>query len=111
MSSRNPDASTTSPRRPTRHQIAAAATRREILLAARRLFAERGYAATSLADIADEAGVSVPTIYASVGPKKAVVMALADLIGEQAGAPETGAPIPAEGDPARLLAFAAGLNR
>ena len=57
--------------RPSRQKIAAAATRREILGAAERLFAEQGYAQTSIVDIAAAAGVSVPTIYASVGQKKA----------------------------------------
>ena len=42
-------------------------TRRESLEAARRLFAERGYVGTSVADIAAEAGVAVQTIYARHG--------------------------------------------
>ncbi|MBN9492214.1 TetR/AcrR family transcriptional regulator [bacterium] len=58
-------------------------TRQAILAAARKLFAERGYAATPLADIAAEAGVSVPTLYASVGPKSAIALALVDFINEQ----------------------------
>jgi AcrR family transcriptional regulator len=57
-------------------------TRQAILAAARKLFAERGYAATPLADIAAEAGVSVPTLYASVGPKSAIALALVDFINE-----------------------------
>lgn len=58
-------------------------TRQAILAAARKLFAERGYAATPLSDIAAEAGVSVPTLYASVGPKSAIALSLVDFINEQ----------------------------
>jgi AcrR family transcriptional regulator len=42
-------------------------TRRTILTAARRLFAERGYAATSLRLLAPTAGVSPQTIYTTYG--------------------------------------------
>ena len=40
-----------------------AETRRRILEASRRLFLERGYAATTMAGIASEAGVAVQTVY------------------------------------------------
>jgi AcrR family transcriptional regulator len=39
------------------------------LAAARRLFTERGYAPTTVAEIAAEAGVAVDTVYAAVGTK------------------------------------------
>jgi AcrR family transcriptional regulator len=39
------------------------------LEAARRLFARQGYAATTIAQIAAEAGVAVDTVYAAVGAK------------------------------------------
>lgn len=48
---------------------AARQTRRAILRAARTLFLEQGYTATTMTAIADEAGVVIDTIYASVGPK------------------------------------------
>ena len=60
-------------------------TRRDILAAARRLFAERGYAATSINDIAAEAGVAVQTIYARLRSKRGMLLALIDLIDEEAG--------------------------
>ena len=60
-------------------------TRRDILAAARRLFGERGYTATSITDIAAEAGVAIQTIYARVGSKRGMVLALIDLIEEEAG--------------------------
>lgn len=53
----------------TRRAAAAAETRRAVLSAARALFLERGYSATTVAAIADSAGVAVDTVYASVGPK------------------------------------------
>ena len=60
-------------------------TRDEILRAARRLFAERGYARTSVRDIAQAAGVSPQTVYDSVGSKQALVSRLNDLIDAEAG--------------------------
>ncbi|HEY6115989.1 MAG TPA: helix-turn-helix domain-containing protein [Candidatus Dormibacteraeota bacterium] len=98
-------------KRPNRRQVSAAATRQEILLAARRLFAERGFARTSVAEIADEAGVSVPTIYASVGQKQAIVIALVGFIELEIGADEARALVNRGTDPVELLALAAHLNR
>jgi AcrR family transcriptional regulator len=60
-------------------------TRDEILRAARRLFADRGYARTSVRDIAQAAGVSAQTVYDSVGSKQALVSRLNDLIDTEAG--------------------------
>jgi AcrR family transcriptional regulator len=59
-------------------------TRRDILTAARRLFAEHGYVATSINDIAQEADVAVQTIYARLGSKRGMLIALIDLIDEEA---------------------------
>jgi AcrR family transcriptional regulator len=66
------DVNTPPPRRrydASRRQAAAAQTRRAIIAAARRLFVDRGYAATTMPAIADEAGVALDTIYATVGRK------------------------------------------
>ena len=60
-------------------------TQDEILQSARRLFAERGYARTSVRDIARAAGVSAQTVYDSVGSKQALVARLNDLIDSEAG--------------------------
>ena len=59
---------TTSYRSPLRAEQAAA-TRRLILDAATRLFVARGYAATSIDAIADEAGVGRSTVFAAAGGK------------------------------------------
>ena len=59
-------------------------TRDEILGAARRLFAERGYSRTSVRDIAEAAGVSAQTVYDSIGSKQAIVARLNDLIDAEA---------------------------
>src|SRR5260370_17833852 len=63
--------STRTPRRPR-----AQATRRRIRDAARRLFVERGYVATTIEAIAGEAGVAVPTVYLAFGTKPALLAAL-----------------------------------
>ena len=47
----------------------ARATRTEILRAAGELFAERGYAQTTVAEIAERAQVAINTVYTSVGGK------------------------------------------
>ena len=55
--------------RSPRRQEQAAATRRSVLRAARDLFTRDGYAATTVTAIAAAAGVSLDTVYASVGRK------------------------------------------
>ncbi len=51
-------------------------TRQAILDAARRLFAEQGYPATTIAQVAAAAGVAVDTVYASVGAKPVLMLLL-----------------------------------
>src|SRR3954454_6076801 len=60
-------------------------TRDEILRAARHLFAQRGYARTTVRDVAESAGVSAQTVYDSIGSKQALVARLHDLIDDEAG--------------------------
>jgi len=66
-------------RKRTRREIQAEATRRDIVEAAARLFAERGYVGTSLEALADESGVVVQTIYNSFGSKFGVLKRLFDV--------------------------------
>jgi AcrR family transcriptional regulator len=56
----------------------AAATRRAVLAAARELFVERGYTATTVGLIAATAGVSVDTVYATVGRKPLLLRELVE---------------------------------
>lgn len=66
----------------------AVSTRRRILAAAQRLFVAHGYAATTVAAIAAEAGVSLDTIYASVGRKPQLILGAIDVVlGESPDAP------------------------
>ncbi len=65
---------------PSLRQRQAQETKRVIMQAARTLFAQRGYQETSIADIAAEAGVAVPTVYKSVGSKEVIMRSIIDLI-------------------------------
>jgi AcrR family transcriptional regulator len=88
----------TSSPRPTLRRRQAEATRREIVGAARRLFAEHGFVDTSVAQIAEEAGVAVQTVYKSMGSKRALLMALVDAIDEEAELPVLRAQLDAADD-------------
>lgn len=91
----------------SRRRARAAETQRAVLDVARREFLERGYAATTVARVADEAGTSVETVYKSFGGKSGVVRAL----WEQALAGRSAVPAPVrsdqlsstETDPVRVL--------
>lgn len=62
-----------------RRREQAAATRLAILEAAERLFGERGYVGTSVAEIAEAAGVALKTVYAVFGTKAEVLRSLWNL--------------------------------
>lgn len=62
-----------------RRREQAAATRRGILDAAERLFADQGYTATTMAAIATEAGVALKTVYLAFETKSGVLRALWNL--------------------------------
>lgn len=57
----------------------AAVTRRAVLAAARELFVEQGYGATTVDQIAARAGVSKPTVFTAVGNKQTVLSAVRDV--------------------------------
>ena len=63
----------------SRRTLQAAQTREEVLRAGTKLFAEKGWAGTTLAAIAEEAGVSVETIYKGFGSKKALLREAMDM--------------------------------
>jgi AcrR family transcriptional regulator len=95
----------------TRRAVQAEQTRMEILGAARRLFAARGYAATGVKDIAAEAGVSVQTVYDSVGSKAELVRRLNDLIDSEARVFEIAMTLPTEADPTAVAGVPARITR
>ncbi len=69
----------------------AAQTRHAVLVAARALFGEQGYAGTAIGQVAERAEVSVDTVYSSVGRKPQLLLAVLDML--LAGGDE---PVPAE---------------
>lgn len=96
---------------PSRRERQAQQTREEILGAARRLFAERGYTRTSVRDIAEAAGVSAQTVYDSVGSKQALVASLNDVIDVEAGIPAIAGAVVRLSDPTEIVATAARITR
>ena len=62
----------------SRRALQAAETRRMVLVAARELFIEQGYRATTVSQIAERAGVAVDTVYASVGRKPQLLRELVE---------------------------------
>jgi len=91
----------------THRQRQAAATRARIAEAARRLFADTGYGATSIEAIAAEAGVGVRTVYSIFGAKREILSLICERWLEQAQAREGAAAVLAEPDPRRRLHAAA----
>ncbi len=92
-------------------------TRRRIVDAAARLFVRDGYSATSIASIAEEANVALPTVYAALRSKAGILRAVVDL---QVRGDYDGAPLAAradwraveeEPDPRRRLELFARLHR
>src|SRR5579859_3001867 len=77
--------------------------------AAYRLFSAKGYLATSIEDIAAEAGVARPTVFRAVGPKPVILKAVVDqaMAGDDAPVPIADRPWFTEAldepDPARCL--------
>ncbi|MGS2618365.1 TetR/AcrR family transcriptional regulator [Micromonospora sp. LZ34] len=69
------------PTRPYRSRVreeSARRTRQAVVAAATELFVARGYAATSLADVAAAAGVARPTVFAAFGSKAALLRQVLD---------------------------------
>jgi AcrR family transcriptional regulator len=96
---------------PTLRERQAQLTQAEILKAARRLFAERGYTRTSVRDIAEAAAVSAQTVYDSIGSKQALVLRLNDLIDAEAHVLEIAGTSSASDDPAEVASVSAKITR
>jgi AcrR family transcriptional regulator len=92
-----------------RRREQAAATRREILETAQRLFEQQGYAATTMAAVAAEAGVALKTVYVAFETKSGLLRALWHLVlrGDEADVPVMDRPwyreVLEEPDPERQL--------
>lgn len=97
--------------KPSRRRLQAEATERDIVQAARQLFAQNGYSRTSMGQIAAEAGVAIQTIYASVGSKRDLLARMTDLIDQESGRAELEAEMAAAPDPRALLALCIRLTR
>lgn len=93
----------------SRRQQQAAQRRLRMLAEARRLLLERGYADTTLALVADRAGVATPTAYKAFGNKAGLVKAVIDysIAGDDDPTPllrrERAERIRSEPDPARKI--------
>ncbi|MGA3030721.1 MAG: TetR/AcrR family transcriptional regulator [Candidatus Limnocylindrales bacterium] len=72
--------------RPTLRDERAGVTRRRIADAARTLFRTRGYGASTLQAVAQEAGVAVQTVYAVYGSKAGILHELRDTVLRQPAA-------------------------
>jgi AcrR family transcriptional regulator len=100
-----------------RRREQAQSTRRKILAAAQPLFERKGYAGTSVAAIAAEAGVALKTVYVAFESKRGLLRALWHLLlrGDQGDAPVGQRPwfraVLEEGDPVRQLQLNARNSR
>lgn len=88
-------------------QEQADATRLRIAAAAQRLFAHRGYGATSMEAIAKEAGVGTRTVYAAFGAKREILNSICEGWLERAGARTLAREILADADPIQRVRGAA----
>jgi AcrR family transcriptional regulator len=87
----------------THRQRQALWTRRLIVDAARKLFLERGYTATTMDAIAKEAGVAVSTVYAAYKNKRAILRAIREAWHEQTRARELNEEASRQPDPEQRL--------
>jgi AcrR family transcriptional regulator len=91
---------------------AAAQTRRAVLDAARELFVERGYLATTVQDIASAARVATATVYASVGGKPQLLHELITASTSEARRRSPAGPTAPVTDPVQLVVdFVAGIRQ
>jgi AcrR family transcriptional regulator len=98
-------------------RLQAAGTQQRIVAATRDLFLARGYAATTMADVAAAAGVSVQTVYSAAGGKAALAKRVWDVtvVGDVEAVPMNLRPqmqeLMAEPDPHSALLLYARLSR
>jgi AcrR family transcriptional regulator len=100
-----------------RRAAAARRTEQRVVETAQRLLLERGYAGLAMADLAAEAGVSVPLLYKVFGPKPQLVKRIYDVLlaGDVDPEPVAARPalqaLAADPDPRGKLARYAALGR
>ena len=95
----------------THRQRQALWTKRLIVDAARNLFLERGYTATTMDTIAKEAGVAVSTVYATYKNKRAILRAIREAWHEQTHAREINEEASRQPDPEQRLRMVAHASR
>lgn len=95
----------------THRQRQALWTRRLIVDAARELFLEQGYSATTIEAIAEEAGVAVSTVYAAYKNKRTILRAIREAWHEQTQAREINEEASRQTDPKRRLSIVANATR
>ncbi len=70
---------------PSGRRLTADARRRQLFEVALSLFAEHGYAATTMDDIAESAGVTKPLVYQHFESKRALDLELMDAVSRELG--------------------------
>ena len=85
---------------PSGRRLTADARRRQLFDVALSLFAEHGYAATTMDDIAESAGVTKPLVYQHFESKRALYLELMDVVSRRAGRPGSSRPRPPPRAPA-----------
>ncbi|MGO4617539.1 TetR/AcrR family transcriptional regulator [Nocardia sp. 2YAB30] len=86
-------------------------TSAQIARCARELFVKRGWASTTVREVARAAGVSVPTVYAAYGNKTGLTRALTDAADLSGDLPRMITELDAAEGPAGQLAAMAGYDR
>jgi AcrR family transcriptional regulator len=95
----------------THRQRQALATKSQVAAAARKLFAEQGYVATTIAAIAAEADIPAPTIYSAFRTKSGILSWISDDAVSTLDVDQVHKAALAHPDPATGLRMAAGLQR
>ena len=90
----NPRSTGPTLRCPAGRRLTADARRRQLFDVALSLFAEHGYAATTMDDIAEAAGVTKPLVYQHFESKRALYLELMDVVSTRIGRPVSSRPPP-----------------
>lgn len=98
-------------RRSNYRQLQAQMTRERIVEAARTLMSDRGWVATTIDAIAEQAGVASSTVYAAFGTKLAILEEMRHTMLRNARLPELTSELETERDPSRRLQLWATMIR